>query len=120
MLNLFITLYSAFNGIDTNLAFQMARVESNMNPYALSRTNDGGLFQLNRGVYRFHNKNWIFEPVTNIALAMNTLSLLKNKCSHKKDNTYILCYNMGVKGAKKIRQPFLQNYYKKMNILWRS
>jgi soluble lytic murein transglycosylase-like protein len=119
MLNVLITFYSIVNGIDPALSFQMARVESNMNPYAVSRTNDGGLFQLNRNSYRFHNDKWIFVPITNIALAMNTLGKLKKQCSHKVNNSYILCYNMGIKGASKVKRPFTQSYYRKMNLLWR-
>ena len=119
MLHLLITLYSAINGIDPSLSFQMARVESGMNPYAISRTNDGGLFQLNRASYKFHNEHWRFIPVINIGIAMNTLGKLKNKCTHKINNSYVLCYNMGISGAKKIKKPFSQNYYKKMNLLWR-
>jgi soluble lytic murein transglycosylase-like protein len=119
MLNVLITFYSLVNGIDPSLSFQIARVESNMNPYAVSKTNDGGLFQLNRYSHRFHNDKWIFVPVTNIAIAMNTLSKLKTKCKHKVSNSYVLCYNLGIRGASKIKKPLSQNYYQKMNLLWR-
>ncbi len=120
MINLLITLYSAINGIDPSLSFQMARVESNMNPFAISRTNDGGLFQLNRKVYKFHNNTWIFNANVNIAIAMNTLSKLKTTCKHKTKNSYVICYNIGVRGARKINNPFKQTYYKKMNLIWRQ
>ncbi len=120
MINIMITFYSLLNGIDPNLAFQMARVESNMNPNAVSRTQDGGLYQLNRNSYKFHNEQWRFNPEINIALALNTISKLKEKCAHKSYNSYILCYNMGIYGASKIKKPFMQTYYKKMNLLWRS
>lgn len=120
MLHLLIILYSSMNGIDQNLAFQMARIESGMNPYAISKTNDGGLFQLNRKYYRFHNPNMVFQPDTNVALAMNTLRNLKNKCKHKMNNSFILCYNLGIQGAGKIKFPFRHEYYRKVNSLWRN
>jgi soluble lytic murein transglycosylase-like protein len=47
MVSLLITFYSLVNGIDPSVSFQIARVESNMNVNAVSKTNDGGLFQLN-------------------------------------------------------------------------
>lgn len=119
MINLFITLYSAINGIDPSLSFQMARIESNMNPMALSKTNDGGLFQLNKNSHKFHNSNWIFIPTINTAIAMNALSKLKDKCIHKTKNSYVLCYNLGITGAKKVKDPFNQTYYKKMYLVWR-
>ena len=119
MLNLTILMYSLIYGIDPTLSFQMARVESNMNPKAFSNTKDGGLFQLNSNYYKFHNTSWIFNTETNTALAMKRLSILKNECSHKMNNYYLLCYNMGIKGAKKIKHPKNQSYIKKMNLLWR-
>lgn len=121
MINILITFYSLVNGIDTNMAFQMARVESNMNPNALSRTNDGGLYQLNRKSYKFHNEKWRFHPVTNMAIALDSLRKLKKTCSHKVSNSYILCFNLGQSGARKIKNPYNQTYYKKItNVLYRN
>lgn len=119
MVNLFITFYSMVNGIDPYISFKMAKIESSMNPTAISKTNDGGLFQLNRNFYRFHNPKWIFIPETNIAIALHTLGKLKGKCKHTKDNLYVLCYNRGITGAYKIKKPLEQAYYKKFNLLWK-
>jgi soluble lytic murein transglycosylase-like protein len=118
MINILITFYSLVNGIDPNMAFQVARVESNMNPNAVSRTQDGGLYQLNRNSYKFHNEKWRFMPATNIAIAMDTLKKLRTSCKHTKHNSFVLCYNLGKAGASRIRYPLSQTYYKKMNILW--
>lgn len=119
MLNILITFYSLVNGIDPNLAFKIARIESNMNPNAISKTNDGGIFQLNNRYYRFHNPSWVFLPHTNIALALRTLGTLKNKCSHTEQDSFVICYNLGVSGAKKIKRPFKNNYYVKIKSMWR-
>lgn len=119
MINLIITFYSLVNGIDPSVSFQLAKVESGLNPNAYSKTQDGGLFQLNSKYYRFHNPKWIFRPETNIALAMHTLSKFRKNCKHKLNNTYILCYNLGNRGASKIKNPLSQTYYKKNNLIWR-
>lgn len=119
MVNMLITLYSAFYGINLDLSFQMARIESNMNPLAVSTTNDGGLYQLNRRYHKFHNPDLIFDSTHNISTALFTLSKLKNECKHKTHDTYVLCYNMGITGAKKIKHPFKHSYYKKTNLYWR-
>jgi soluble lytic murein transglycosylase-like protein len=119
MVNMLITLYSAFYGLNSDLSFQVARIESNMNPLALSKTNDGGLFQLNRKYYKFHNPALIFDINYNIPIALHTLKNLKDTCKHKLDNTYVLCYNMGITGAKKIKYPLKHSYYKKTNLIWR-
>lgn len=120
MMNLLITFYSIINGIDPALSFQLVKLESGMNPDAISRTGDGGLLQLNRRFYKFHNPKWIFNSEINLNLAMKTLSSLKNKCKHKNNNSYIVCYNLGIKGGSRIKNPFSQTYYKKSNILWRK
>jgi soluble lytic murein transglycosylase-like protein len=118
MINLIITLYSVLNGIDQRLAFQVAKIESNMNPNAISKTDDLGLFQLNSKYYKFHNENWAFNYQTNTALAMSALKNLKTKCHHKYDNSFMLCYNRGIRGAAKIKNPNNFKYIKKLNILW--
>ena len=115
MLNILITYYSIVNGIDPSLAFQMARVESGMNPNAISRTQDGGLFQLNARAHKFHYDKWRFIPHTNMAIALHKLSGLKKKLP----KTYILAYNMGEAGSKRIKHPEKQTYVRKMNIIWR-
>lgn len=117
MLNIIITFYSIVNGIEPSVAFQMARVESNMNFNAVSRTGDGGLFQLNKRYYKFHNNQWMFDPSINTSLAMKLLGDLKLKCKHKLNNSYIVCYNMGERGASKIKNPENQSYYKKFFLL---
>jgi hypothetical protein len=96
----------------------MAKIESGMNPNAISRTGDGGLFQLNNLAYKFHYDKWRFVPATNTAIAMNTLGRLRTACKHKKDNSFVVCFNLGETGAARIRHPLSQTYYKKTNILW--
>lgn len=119
-MNLLITFYSIVNGIDPSLSFQLAKLESGMNPNAISKTGDGGLLQLNRKFYKFHNPKWIFNSEINLHLAMRTLKNLKENCKHKSYNSYIICYNLGIRGAAKIKNPFNQTYYRKSNIIWRK
>lgn len=119
MIYLTIAIYSLMYGIDQQLAFKMAHVESNMNPLAVSRTNDGGLYQLNSKYFKFHNETWRYSIETNTALAMSHLSKLKQTCKFKVEKSYVVCYNLGVSGAKKIKNPFNQTYMKKMNILYK-
>lgn len=117
MINLIITFYSIVNGIDPSISFQMARIESGMNSNAVSISGDGGLFQLNKRYYKFHNYKWVLDPYINTALAMNLLGNLKSKCKHKRNNSYIVCYNIGVYGASKIKNPENQSYFKKFNLI---
>jgi soluble lytic murein transglycosylase-like protein len=119
MIYLTITLLSSLYGIDPALTYRMATIESSLNPKALSKTGDGGILQLNRKYHKFHNPDLIFNYETNISLALKTLQELKTKCKHTLNNSYILCYNLGVRGASKIKNPFNQTYYKKTKLVWR-
>jgi soluble lytic murein transglycosylase-like protein len=119
MINLLITYFSLINGIEPSLAFKMAHIESGMNPLAKSSTSDGGLFQLNSRSHKFHNEQWRYRIDTNTAIAMSTLSVLKDKCKHRVLNQFVLCYNSGVSGASKIRNPKKAQYYQKVTSLWR-
>lgn len=116
---LVITFYSVINGLDPFLMTKIAKTESNLNPIAFSKTKDGGLFQLNTRYHKFHNQSWVFNYTTNTAIALGKIKKLKDECSHKKNNTYLICYNLGVYGAKKIKNAESQTYYKKITTPWR-
>jgi hypothetical protein len=113
-----IVLYSAIHGVNVSTAMRIAKVESNMIPTAKSRT-DGGLFQLNKKSFKFHNEDWRYDIVVNTNSALHYLHTLQNKCKHRIDNTHLVCYNLGVNGAKRIKNPKNQNYYKKITQLLR-
>lgn len=119
MLHVFISLISILHGIEPKLSIQMAKVESNFNPKAFSHTKDGGLFQLNTRFYKFHNPEWIFDPYINTYKAIQTITKLKEKCRFKLNNQFVLCYNMGVKGASKLKHPENQTYLKKLTFVWK-
>ncbi len=119
MIPLIITYFSLINGIDPSLALKLARIESGMNPHAKSSTSDGGLFQLNSRSHKFHNEQWRYRVDTNTAVAMSTLAYLKQKCKHRLLNQFVLCYNRGIVGAARIKNPNKTQYYQKVTSLWR-
>jgi soluble lytic murein transglycosylase-like protein len=114
MIRLIITYYALINGVEPDLALSIAKVESSLNPKAVSSTMDGGLFQLNKQYYKFHNPNWLFDVEINTALALHTLGKLKEECFHKANKTFVLCYNLGRTGASRIKFPEKHRYYKKV------
>lgn len=119
MIPLIITYFSLINGIDPSLALKLARIESGMSPSAKSSTSDGGLFQLNSRSHKFHNEQWRYRVDTNTAIAMRTLAYLKNKCKHRALNQFVLCYNRGVVGAARVKNPNKIRYYQKVTSPWR-
>jgi hypothetical protein len=120
MIYLTIALLSSLYGVDSDLAIKLAKIESNFNPKAMSKTKDGGLFQLNTRYHKFHNPNWIFDIEINSHRAMKTLANLKTKCNLKFKNHFVLCYNMGTRGASKLKNPNNQTYIKKLTSVWKN
>lgn len=119
MLHLFISLVSIFHGVDPETAIRIAKLESNFNPKALSKTKDGGLFQLNTRYHKFHNPDWIFDENINTYIAIQTLSKFKKICKYKSNYQFVLCYNMGLRGASKLKNPDGQTYIKKLTLVWK-
>lgn len=105
-----ILKYCTIYGIDSNLALSIIEVESNFNPNKVGKIGEVGLFQI-RPEFVNVDKKKLFDIETNIKTGIQILHKMKKHCSHKE---YIVCYNMGVTGAKNIKYPQKFPYYKKV------
>lgn len=109
-----IYFYSFLNGIDPQITKAVIQVESNGNPYALSKDkHDGGLMQI-RKKYVPETMRQLFNPCTNVKRGTALLKQAMDKCKHKAENTWLVCYNVGVAGGNRIRWPKKFPYYKKV------
>ena len=100
--------------IDPSLIKAIAKVESNNKPYAISKDGmDIGLMQV-RHIYVKESKTQLLDTCKSIEVGARILNYNKKNCKHKKDSTFVICYNMGVKGGGKIRYPKKHIYYKKV------
>lgn len=109
-----IYFYSFLNGIDPRITQAVIQTESNGNPYALSPDKkDGGLMQV-RIQYVPETRAQLFQSCTNIARGTQLLKQAMNKCKHKANNTWLVCYNAGIKGGAKIKFPRKFPYYRKI------
>lgn len=114
MTNVLIALigyYSAIYGIDPKLSLAVATYESQLNPKAIGTKGELGLFQLMPSSFPKVSKKELIKPETNIRLGIKYLAWLKNNCNHKKDDTYLVCWNYGIGNAKKVKHPKLFPYY---------
>lgn len=106
--------YGIHYGIEPNLIKAIAKVESDNRPYAISPDgHDIGLMQI-REMYVPETREELLDACTSIRVASRLLSYKKKTCKHKKDYTYIVCYNTGVAGGEKINHPKKFVYYKKV------
>lgn len=101
-------------GVDPYKAAAVAHVESSLNPKAVGSKGEIGLFQL-RPEYFGEDKKELKDPVVNTYRAMKHISSMRDRCPHTKslDGGWVICHNLGVRGAYRIKRPQDQTYYKK-------
>ena len=107
-----IILYATLYGVDPAVALSVADLESNMNPKAVGALGEVGLYQLRPEFFKTVKRKRLFNPETNIKLGIKHLAKSSRECKHKKDYTYVVCYNMGVAGAERVKYPKKFRYYK--------
>ena len=108
-----VLFYSFLAGIDPRITQAVIQVESRGNPFAVGRLDDSGLMQI-RHKFVPETQQQLFQGCTNIKRGVTLLKQAKDKCKHKLNNTWLVCYNLGIKGGQKIRHPSSFIYYKKV------
>lgn len=104
---------SPYFDIPPELAVAIATQESSLNPKAVGSVGEVGLFQI-RPKYSKFSRNELFNPVINTLEGMRFLQHAKKNCKHQLDSSWIICYNLGVRGASKIKKPKKFDYYIKV------
>lgn len=108
-----VLFYSLLNGINPLITNAVIQVESSGNPFAIGYLGDYGLMQI-RHKYVPESKLQLLNPCTNIRRGVLILKTAKEKCKHKLDKTWLVCYNVGISGGNKIKFPKKFKYYKKV------
>lgn len=108
-----VLFYSFLAGIDPNLTTAVIQVESRGNPFAVGKLDDSGLMQI-RHKFVPETQQQLFQGCTNIRRGVELLKQAREKCKHKLNNTWLVCYNLGTRGGAKIRHPSSFIYYKKV------
>ena len=108
-----VLFYSLLNGIDSNVVNAVINTESEGNIMAIGSKGDSGLMQI-RHQFVPETQLQLFNPCTNIMRGVSLLKNAKEQCKHKLNNTWLVCYNLGIKGGKKIKYPYKFIYYKKV------
>jgi len=110
----FILKYSVINDIDPRLVMAVVQVESAYNPKAKGPVGEIGLMQLRPNLYPKHTVAQLYDIETNIRLGTEHLATHMRHCSHG-GKLAVICYNLGVRGAKRIKNPTQFPYYKKVS-----
>lgn len=108
-----VLFYSLLAGIDPQITQAVVQVESNGNPFAIGKLGDSGLMQV-RHQFVPETQQQLFQACTNIKRGVELLKKAREKCRHKLNNTWLVCYNVGTRGGDKIKHPSSFIYYKKV------
>lgn len=107
----YILYYSAQFGVDPNIVKAVVQIESRGSPSLVGEAGEVGLMQLLPSSFPNHKRRQLKDTRTNIALGVQYLAEVKKKCSHQADLTWIVCYNAGVRGGRRIKSPKQFRYY---------
>lgn len=97
-------------GVDADLAVAIARVESGLNPKAIGKHGELGVFQLRP---KYHATK-VENVDHNIRLAVRYLRTVRRFCEPTYKDAWIICYNVGPNYEKRILYPKLFPYYIKV------
>lgn len=92
------------HGVDPRIAVAVAKVESNMNPNAIGPKGEIGLFQV-RPQFSEYSASELKNVRINVLEGLRILSEAQEACAHKDKHHWLVCYNVGIYGAKAIKFP---------------
>lgn len=95
-------------GIDPDLALAVATVESSLNPKAVGKLGERGLYQLH--VKYFPQATFNIDQ--NIRIGVSYLAEVKRKCADYPAKAWVLCFNHGA--YKRLKYPLKAAYYRKV------
>lgn len=99
--------------LDPVLIESIISVESHWNAKALGNQGEIGLMQI-MPEYTKLNVQQLQIPKYNIREGVKMLSYAKRYCVHQKNFEYIVCFNRGVYGGSKLKDPSKDLYYNKV------
>jgi soluble lytic murein transglycosylase len=109
-----LTFMAPVYDIEPALAAAVVKTESQFNPKAVGQLKELGLFQI-RPEYSKYSKTQLLDIEMNLKAGLEMLAKAKKSCYHNTGKLFVLCHNLGLYGAKKIKHPKLFPYYIKVN-----
>lgn len=97
-------------GLDPQVALAIAQVESSLNPAAVGKAGEVGLFQLRPQFVEGVAHNLLFDAKTNTRYGVKKLLYYREHCPTKNGFDWVQCYNAGLRNPK---YPQKLPYYKK-------
>lgn len=109
-----ILQWSAFYSMDPYLVAAVVQTESSWDGSKIGDVGEVGLMQVRPTTAGIPAKK-LKEANLNIFHGIKYLRYAKDKCKHQKNDTFVVCYNRGILGGRKMKsKPFNDDYYKKV------
>ncbi len=96
--------------IDPDLVYAIAKVESSLNPNAIGKKGEVGLFQLRP---EFHDVRY-GDYKHNTEVAIKYLAYVKRRCQSKYKHAWFICFNTGPNRTNLVKNPEQFAYYRKV------
>lgn len=112
-----ISFYSAIYGVDPNLATAVAMNESSLNPNAIGKLKEVGLYQIRPEFVKEYTAKQLLQPEINIIVGLQKIKKAQETCVHKNDIEFLVCYNYGNTNALKVKHPSLFPYVKRVKMI---
>lgn len=103
--------YATHYKLEPKLVQAVIKQESNFNQYAIGPIGEVGYMQVRPEYSKEAN---LFDTRVNVKEGVRLLAEARKKCTHKQDYTFLVCYNAGLTGGSRIKNPKDTNYYKKV------
>lgn len=109
-----VLFWSLVNGIHPDITNAVIKVESRGNVMATGRSHqERGLMQI-REKFVPETSLQLYNPCTNIMVGTRLLREAKRNCKHFIESSWLVCFNVGQYGARKIKHPRKFPYYTKV------
>lgn len=114
LINICVAIWSDYYGLDRDLVHAVIEVESSYNSRAVALPEESyGLMQV-RKKYVPETKKQLLKPCNNIRVGTRILHKRSMDCGFRNNYSYVICYNRGVTGAKRVKHPNKDAYYNKI------
>lgn len=115
---LIVMFYSNYYGIDPALTLAVIEQESSFRSGAIGPHGEIGLMQLHPEYFnKYDDKKELFDINTNIRLGVNHLAGIKKRQKSKfPGKLWVICYNLGETGCRKLKNPAMYPYYQKIKV----
>lgn len=108
-----IYLAAASAHVSPHIAVAIAMTESNLNPHAVGTKGDIGLFQVRHALVK-ESEEELKHPKTNTQAALRIMRNAIRGCGGLYGDGWVVCYNRGVVGGKRLVDYTGDSYYRKV------